>query len=197
MPIPEIIEKNIVANASTYTNCDLSSCGLDDTHLDRLLILLSQNTHIRSLNLYRNNISNAGAEKLVKHLSPSITILNFGYNRINDEGIEPLLNSLKPSVKELNLTMNSSITDKGAEIAFKCNKNVKINVYHTQIKSEYAHLLFAGPNKKVQHPVIENPTLSQANSISTFSGIYSKVSQQQSPANSILAAHQKKPSLLL
>lgn len=116
---------------------DLSSRGYGAHNIKSLVSLLKQNSDIKNLKLYRNNIDGEALELLVPALIALTNLekLNLGYNDIDDDNIEklsPLVN--KGVLKHLVLSVNTEITNKSLQIVNSWRqKGLVVDVYHTKI----------------------------------------------------------------
>lgn len=137
MPLPEHLKKAL--ENKTYQGEELTICswGLDNADIAKLVNLLADNPHITSLNLRRNNISDAGAKLLAK-LS-TLKRINLALNHIYDEGAIAL--SKMENLEFLDLADNG-LTDEGALAIIKGSKcqsfvleeNVEVSRYLQRIK---------------------------------------------------------------
>ena len=108
----DMLKQNITLDRISFN----SSHRLSDVGVSFIAEGLQKNTTVKSLNLYRCNITSSGAKCLAKMLkiNSSLTDLHINYNPIRDEGVAHLAQALKTNKTLTHLSMNScKITDAG------------------------------------------------------------------------------------
>eukprot|EP00808_Paulinella_micropora_P021553 g62136.t1 len=113
------------------TNMDLSRKGYNELSAIIIASLLTVNTSLATLVLYKNMIGDAGAAAIAKALqvNKTLTSLSLSYNGIGDTGTKAIGEALRvnQTLRELNLRFNK-IGDDGANAigeALKVNQSIK------------------------------------------------------------------------
>ncbi len=97
------VVKSVSVSMKNGVNLDFSSCGIDDKTLSLIVKSLRDNglSHIRSIDLSENNISDRGARRIALFLakSPRIELINLARNRISVEGIRAIAGGLEKNTR--------------------------------------------------------------------------------------------------
>lgn len=102
MPIPQHVVNLIEKKDPMVVELSLADQDLDDDDVKQLVDLLELNTHIRSLDLSRNNISLEGAKSLAT--ITGLKKLNISHNYIDEDGLKALTKCY--TLKWLNVANN-------------------------------------------------------------------------------------------
>jgi hypothetical protein len=131
----------------TLVNLPFSRLFLPDCNLGvEALIVLSQSTHLRELNLADNpEVGDEGVKALTNGCLTSLTSLNLGSNNIGAEGAEALANGHFNSLTSLNLQGNRIGAEGAKAIANGClNSLISLNLQRNYIGPEGAKALANG-----------------------------------------------------
>ena len=127
------LQKGTGTHVDSLYSIEFNNCNINDTQLYNLLVILGDtyiSKGLKSISLYKNNITNLGASILGSYLvhNPNIEILQLDENEIGEKGAMILARALQinNSLNILSLN-NNQIRNPGIEELIQCLHSINIS----------------------------------------------------------------------